>query len=134
MLLIQIEIVKYSIFYYLINAIIIISQLIGFQAHSKENFALFGILLFQLCWSLALIFISCDLCEKTSDAYNEIDYEISQLDWYLLPFAVKKLLPIIIMNAQKEVKFECFGTVISGDRDAFKKVCKIFSSILSSNR
>lgn len=83
-------------------------------------------ILFQLCWSLALMLTACDLCEKTCDTYNEIGSEINQLDWYLFPLEVKKLLPMIVMNAQKPVKLECFGSVISGDRETFKKVCKIY--------
>lgn len=59
-----------------------------------------------------------------SGAYSEIDYEINQLDWYLFPFEVWKILPIIMMNAQKPVKFECFGNTILCDRESFKNVCK----------
>lgn len=59
-----------------------------------------------------------------SGTYSEIGYEINQLDWYFFPFKVWKILPMIMMNAQKQVKFECFGT-ISCDRETFKNVCNL---------
>lgn len=70
---------------------------------------------------LAAVFITCELGEKMSDAFVEINFTIDQFNWYLFPIDIKRMLPIIMANAQQPVTLEFFGS-ISCIRDVFKKV------------
>lgn len=56
-----------------------------------------------------------------------------QLDWYLYPEILKRMLPTISIELQKPVIFECFGS-FSSSRYSFRKVrYKIFFVAFGSN-
>lgn len=82
--------------------------------------------LYELCWSFGLIFVASELCQRISSAFDEIDYEVDQLSWYLFPIEIWRMLPMIIMSAQEPITFECFGS-ISCERITFKNVSKIIN-------
>lgn len=71
--------------------------------------------------ALALVFINCELCQRISDAYEQVDITIVQFEWYLFPNDIQRMLPIIIANAQQPVELECFGSIKCG-REVFKNV------------
>lgn len=68
-----------------------------------------------------MVFFPCEVGQRLTNTLNEIDYEFEQLDWYLFPFEVQRVLPTILSGVQKPIVLGCFGTV-SGSRDQFKKV------------
>lgn len=70
---------------------------------------------------LSLVLVICEFGQRMSDAFEAIEYTIDQFDWYLFPIEFKRMLPIIIANAQQPVKLECFGS-ISCSREVFRKV------------
>lgn len=78
-------------------------------------------ILSYLYMSYGLVFIACELCERVSDAFNQIDEVIDQLDWYKYPPDIKRMLPVIMINAQESIVIECFGS-ISCSRMVFKQV------------
>lgn len=67
------------------------------------------------------MFCDCEFGQRLSNAFEEIDNEIETFDWYLFPYELKQMLPIILLMTQKPVEFECFGS-ISISRKYFKKV------------
>lgn len=69
----------------------------------------------------ALVFIACELGQRLGDALEEIDTTVERFDWYLFPIEIKRMLPMIIANAQNAVKLECFGS-IHCTRELFKNV------------
>lgn len=79
------------------------------------------ILGFEAFYAFGLVFMLCELCQRVSNAFTDINDVLEALDWYLLPAEVKQLLPIIIQFSQQPIVFEYFGT-FSCDREAFKKV------------
>ena len=56
-----------------------------------------------------------------SNAFEEIDDGIGQLDWYLMPDDLQRMLPFLIAVSQKPVILRAFGS-ISCEREDFKKV------------
>lgn len=60
--------------------------------------------------------------QRLSDGLSRIEESIDQLNWYLYPLDVKRMLPMITVNSQKLVVVKCFGN-ISCSRETFKKVC-----------
>lgn len=71
--------------------------------------------------SFFLVFISCELAERITDEFDNINDILDQSDWYLLPFKIRQLLPIVMINTQQSVYLQCFGG-IPCNRETFKKV------------
>lgn len=76
---------------------------------------------FELFWSFGLVFITCELAGRVCIEFDDIDAIVGQFSWYLFSDEVKKMLPTIMINAQQEVGYECFGSVLC-NRETFKKV------------
>lgn len=75
----------------------------------------------QAFYALCIVFIACELCERLTIAYAELEYKIEQFEWYAFPIKAQRLLPILMLNAQQPITLQCFGG-ISTNREAFKKV------------
>lgn len=68
-----------------------------------------------------VIFITCEMGEQLKSKYEDIEHMIGQLDWYLVPAEVQRILPTIIINAQKSVTFEIFASTDTS-RESFQTV------------
>lgn len=73
-------------------------------------------------FAFVAVFIACELGQRMSDAFVEIDITIDRFDWHLFPIEVQRLLPMVMANAQQSVSLECFGSISCG-RVVFKSVC-----------
>lgn len=78
----------------------------------------------EVCYDFGLTFIICETGQRGSDAFIQLNNEVTQTDWYSFPEEMKRTLLIIIINLQKPVNVEFFGSV-SVCRDTFKKVSPI---------
>lgn len=94
---------------------------ISVPCQNADNSIALVIAIFLFCWSFSLLAFVCELCDRLTSAFGEIDYEIGQLNYHLLPMEIQRIIPIILMNVQKAVVLECFGNIYC-DRMAFKKV------------
>lgn len=75
-----------------------------------------------LCFdALVLVLIPCEFGQQAGDAFGEVDDVLSQLDFYLLPIEIQRMLPKIIMYAQEPLVLQFFGSLCC-TRDQFKKV------------
>lgn len=72
-------------------------------------------------FSLTIVLIACELGQRMSDAFDEMNFTIGQFDCYLFPIEIQRMLPLIIANAQQPVTLECFGS-IKCTREVFKNV------------
>lgn len=87
---------------------------------------------YYVYWSFGLVFLVCESGEHVHCEFNEINNEIvEQIEWYSLPFEVKRTLPIILCNAQKSVYLECFGSS-SCCRTIFKEVSRRKKKVLQN--
>ena len=75
----------------------------------------------EVFYSFFAMGLTCELCERLMDEYDDIGYVIYQFDWYLLPIKVQKTLPTIIINAQRSIDMQCFGST-NANRESFQKV------------
>lgn len=73
---------------------------------------------------LAFAFLVCEIGHRLNNTFDEINFKIDQLDWYLLPIELKRMLPMIIGNAQQRESLKCFGS-ITCNRVVLKNVGKI---------
>lgn len=78
-------------------------------------------------WSFVQIFYLCDFGESVSGRYASISENIYQSNWYLFPFDVQRLLPIIMISAQQPIILRGLGNVLY-TREAFKNVISFFIS------
>lgn len=79
------------------------------------------ILSIQLFDSFALVFGVCELGERLSETFEEINGVYDQFAWYLFPSKVQHILTTLLMFAQKPVELRIFGS-ISCARITFKNV------------
>lgn len=77
--------------------------------------------IFEAFWSIGGIFFYCEFGERLGQLFVTVDDAIYQLDWYLFPAKIKRMLPTLIVNVQQPTEIECFGS-ISCCRDSFKQV------------
>lgn len=92
------------------------------QSQPTANVAILFSTVFNACNAFGVAFSFCELGQRISNAFDEIDDVIAQLKWYLCPDELKRILPIIIINSQDPVALEYFGST-SCSRETFKKVC-----------
>lgn len=78
------------------------------------------VLILQAFLAFVLLFVVCEIGQQTTDAFNEVEYAIDRLDWYLYPIKMQKMLVPIMVYAQKPVDMEFFGS-FTCNRDQFKK-------------
>lgn len=76
-----------------------------------------------------MLFFSCEIGQRFTNAFDEIDDATIQLDWYLLPMNVKCALPIIMLATQKGMMIECFGSTVC-NRETLKRVSIALENIL----
>lgn len=119
MLIIQVELVELNLHseYWNWFDLIFIHR---FQLHHGNILPLLIVLLNGL-FAFVTVFIACELGQRMSDAFEQIDITIGQLHWYLYPFGIQQMLPTIIVNAHQPISLECFGG-IACTRDIFKNV------------
>lgn len=74
-----------------------------------------------MIWSFILISLYCEFGENVSVHFNDVHRCICDSDWYLFPYEIQKMLPIILIATQKSVEISGFGN-ISFTRETFKLV------------
>lgn len=82
---------------------------------------------FYASYAFGIMLFICELGQRLSNAFVEIDNAIELFRWYLFPLEVKKMLPIVLSAAHRPVVLEFFGS-LSGTRGTFKEVGLIVSN------
>ena len=77
--------------------------------------------IFSGFWATNLVLAACELGQRFSDTFCEIEYSIADLHWYFLPINIQRMLPTITVYAQEPFVVNFFGSVVCC-RDQFKKV------------
>lgn len=72
-------------------------------------------------WSFGFVYVVCELCQQTTDAYEEFEDILEQFSWYRFPDGIKRIMPMAIYFVQEPVAIECFGS-LACSRETFKKV------------
>lgn len=74
-------------------------------------------------WALNLVLVVCEFGQKMSDEYEGVENALNELDWYLLPTDIQRMLPMMFMYCQEPLIINFFGS-LSVSRWQFKKVRK----------
>lgn len=75
----------------------------------------------MMFWSFAQIFLFCELGERLTEQFDEIDKEILNIEWYTFPTDVQKVI-LMVMNATKRPVMLCGIGSIRCTRMGFKDV------------
>lgn len=89
--------------------------------NNESSFAALITPITVLCLLLGFFYVPCELMEKISSEFDDINDAINQFHWYLLPLQIRKMLPIVMMSSQETVGFECFGS-FNVSRELFEKL------------
>ena len=76
---------------------------------------------FYTFYAYGTVFAICELSEHVGNLFNKINDIFGQLDWYLFPEKIQKMLPIVLAMTQQPIEIGCFGS-IACTRETFKKV------------
>lgn len=80
---------------------------------------------FELFWTFAFVFATCECGHQVQDACEAINYEIVQLNWLRFSLDLKRILLIFIIDLQQPARMKVFGSFSCG-RMEFKKVTTTF--------
>lgn len=125
LLLIQLQIVECSVFLACIGVSLLFNSAFiwfKFQSHQGDYGAVLQFFTIDATDSFILVFISCELGHRLTDAFNDFNDIIDQFKLYLFSIEVKRIIPTIMLSSQKPVRLECFGS-ISCCREVFQQVC-----------
>lgn len=73
------------------------------------------------CWALSMVLIACEACQRLSDSFGKVSDAFEQIDWYLLPIGIQRMIPATTLFAQEPVLVSFFGSS-SCTREQFRKV------------
>lgn len=128
MIMIQLELVQYLfiveclIYWELIYVNVHYSLFTtNLQSKATPNSMIIVTLLSEMFSSIIFILIFCEVGEKVSQMFVEIDREIIHIQWFWFPIEVQRYFVIILSFGQKTVCLNGFGS-ISGSREVFKHV------------
>lgn len=100
----------------IINLFLSISQSKGtFDPVILWKSALYGFVV------VGLMFFTCEIGQRFTELFEEIDYDFERLNWYLFPYKIQRILPTILVGVQKPLVIGYFG-VFEACREQFKKV------------
>ena len=125
MLLIQMQIVKYS-FCYVIHSKY--GNRVSFLIHlnhdqQERDSVVFLVVGFYVTYAYGVVLGNCELGQQASNAFDGIDIKIETFDWYLFSLEIQRMLHIILIEAQENVEIKCFGS-ISVSRETATKVSR----------
>ena len=67
------------------------------------------------------MWFSCEIGQRFCNAFDVVDDTIGQLNFYLLPMEIQRILPMVIMYSQEPLVVRFFGSLCC-TREQFKKV------------
>lgn len=124
MLMIQVELIEFTFSFGNENfsnfSQFLFFAIIEFPLHYGNVIPLL-LLIINGSFAFATVFIACEIGQQMNDAFEKIYFTVTRFKWYLFPIEIRRLLPIIMANAQQPVSLECFGSIICS-REVFKKV------------
>lgn len=67
------------------------------------------------------VFVACEIGQRYSNAFTEVEDVFDQFSWYLLPIGIQRILPSINLYMQQSIEIKFFGS-LSCSRELFKRV------------
>lgn len=61
-------------------------------------------------YAFGIMFGICEIGQRITDKFDEMDEEIGAFNWYLFPHKIQKILTIILIKTQTPIELKCFGS------------------------
>lgn len=71
--------------------------------------------------ALFTVGLACEFGEQGCEMFFAVDYTIDEIDWYLYPTEIQRMLPAIMIVAQRPIYMQLFGSV-TASRETFQRV------------
>lgn len=113
-----VRIIQFILLYWVVRQ----SVSLWHQSHYEDNLIVLLESLFYGFWALTLIFAVCECCQRYVNTFSDINDTFVQLRWYLYPIEIRRLLILMILNAQYPIDIAFFGSMTCC-REQFRKVC-----------
>lgn len=68
-----------------------------------------------------MVFFSCEIGQRFTNSFEDIDNKVDQFSWNLFPIKIQRMLPTLMINLQQPFEIMCFGSTAC-IRETFKKV------------
>lgn len=68
--------------------------------------------IFVAIWSFLVIFIVCVLGQTMTNQFDEFSVELSQCNWYAMPFQMQRMYAIFLVIAQQETHLQGYGNIL----------------------
>lgn len=78
--------------------------------------------------ALGLLLFTCEMGHRFRDAFSDMNDALGQLNFYLFPIDIQRILPTVIMYAQEPLNVGFFGS-LSATREQFKQVSAPIKSL-----
>lgn len=92
-----------------------------FQSQDNINSVVLLESIFCGFWAFVVVFFANEIGQRFSASFEKIEYEFDQLNWYLYPIKLQRIVPIMIVNVKQPIAIEFFGSAVCS-REQFKKV------------
>lgn len=99
------------------------------QSEDSKNLVTIVTLFGEIFWAFAFIFFFCEFGERVSYGFEEINDTLNNLDWYLFPIEIQRMIPTTMIFFQAPVVVRIVGS-FACSRYVFDRVSAIvfFSS------
>lgn len=104
-----------------------------FHVQRDHNLFILLVTISYASYAFGVVLLICELGQRLTDAFDELCDTIEGFDWYLFPIDIQRMVPTLLIAAQKQVVLVCFGS-ISGTRDTFKRVSATHQFAVTSHR
>lgn len=96
-------------------------SLFPIQLRHGDNLAVLVITIFELIYAFGILFVACEVCQRTNLAFDGCSEMLEQLEWYSFPIGIQRMLPIVLNVMHRPFEIKYFGGATC-DREAFKYV------------
>lgn len=63
----------------------------------------------RILYAFSNIFAYCEMGERISGSFGEIENLVNEMDWHLFPIQTQRLMLMLLMGTQRSVKFMGYG-------------------------
>lgn len=92
-----------------------------FQSQDEVDSVVLGESIFLGFCTVVLVFFVNEIGQRCSDAFEKLNGVITEFNWYLFPYEVQRIIPVVTLNAQQPIVIQFFGSAVCS-REQFKKV------------
>lgn len=91
------------------------------QTHYDGNLEVLLVTVIEIIFAYGVLLLICEICEQAGQDFEECSNMVDQLNWYLFPIKIQRMMPLISYFTQQPIEIKCFGGMAC-NRETFKYV------------